>query len=256
MLDGGGKNELVTTPHTAEGPVVGTAAVPLLELERRRRGMLQAAADFVTFPLRALTLYGGDHWGLSAIGSERLDYAAREVIGLCLDVGCGRQNRFVTQYLGGNGIGVDVFPYAGLMPEQLVEDLAVFPFPAGHFDSVSFLASINHIPEGKRDAELSEAYRVLRPGGNVIVTMGNPVAEVLVHRLLRFYDRVLGTSFDLDGERGMHEDEAYYLSDDEIRGRLERAGFDHISKKRFATQWGLNHLFVAWKGEGRDRRGA
>ena len=238
----------MSTPRTADRPVAGVPVPSApLAVERRRRNGLQLAADFLTFPLRALVLYGPDRLGLSAISSERYDYAAREVIGYCLDIGCGRYNRFVTQYLGGNGIGIDVFPYAGLGPEQLVEDLTEFPFANDHFDSVSFIASLNHIPEGHRDAELREAFRVLRPGGNVTVTMGNPAAEILVHKLLNFYDRVLGTSFDVDGERGLEVDEAYYLSDEEIRDRLAGAGFERLKKRRFLTQWGLNHLFVGWK---------
>jgi SAM-dependent methyltransferase len=237
------------TPGTAERPTVPASALPL-PLERRRRGPIRLLADFATFPLRALFLYGGDRFGLSAISSERYDYAAREVIGDCLDIGCGRFDRFVRQYLGGHGLGIDVYPYAGLGPDQLVEDLTQFPFPAARFDSVTFIASLNHIPEPLRDAELGEAYRVLRPGGNVIVTMGNPIAEVLVHRLLHFYDRVLGTSFDIDGERGMATGEAFYLADEEIRERLQRAGFGHLERRRFLTQWGLNHLFVGWKPAG------
>jgi hypothetical protein len=45
----------------------------------------------------------------------------------------------------------------------------------------------------------------------------------------------------------MHEEEEYFLLDSEIRDRLHRAGFKDIRKKYFATQWTLNHLFVAWK---------
>jgi ubiquinone/menaquinone biosynthesis C-methylase UbiE len=243
------------TQQTADPRVV--AAGPLrLATERRRRGFLKLAADFLTFPIRALLLYSGDRLGLSAISSERYDYVAREVRGYCLDVGCGRYNRFVTQYLGGEGVGVDVYPYAGLGAEQLLKDRTKFPFPAERFDSVTFIATINHIAESHRDAELREAFRVLRPGGNVIITMGTPVAMVLVHRLLHFYDRVLGTSLDIDGERGMEAEEAYYLADEEIRERLERAGFGLITKKRFLTQWGLNHLLIGWKPAGSRAAGA
>ena len=224
--------------------------------ERRRRGALKLVVDFLTFPVRALLLYGGDRWGLSAISSERYDYVAREVLGYCLDVGCGRHNRFVMQYLGGEGVGVDVYPYAGLSAEQLLQDCTKFPFPAERFDSVTFIATINHIAESERDAELREAFRVLRPGGNAIITMGTPLAMVLVHRLLHFYDRVLGTSLDIDGERGMEAEEAYYLSDAEIRQRLERAGFAGITRKRFLTQWGLNHLLIGWKPAGSGAAGA
>jgi SAM-dependent methyltransferase len=212
-----------------------------------RRSKKQKLIDFAAFPLRALTLFYTDRWGLSSLASERFDYVANEVVGYCLDVGCGRHNRFVKEFLGGNGTGIDVYPYEGLTEEHIVEDPSHFPFEDASFDSVTFIANINHIPESLRDIELAEAFRCLRPGGNVIVTMGNPVAEVLVHKLVALYDRLFGTDLDMDSERGMHEEEEYFLTDSEIITRLRRAGFTDISKKYFVTQWYLNHLFVGWK---------
>ena len=211
-----------------------------------RRNAVQKIKDCATFPARAFTLFHHDRWGLSCLASERFDYAANEVIGYCLDVGCGRNNRFVKEYLHGNGKGIDIFPYEGLTEENLVDDLSRFPFESSTFASVTFLANINHIPESQRDIELSEAYRVLKPKGNIIVTMGNPLAEIVVHKLVWFYDKVFKTNYDMDTERGM-EDEDYYLTGAEITERLTRAGFQRIVKKSFATQWGLNRLFVGWK---------
>ena len=211
------------------------------------RSSTQKLKDFITFPLRAFTLFGGDRWGLSALSSERFDYVAQEVRGCCLDVGCGKYNRFITKYLKGNGNGLDVFHAPGLSEENILKNETHFPFPDSIFESVTFIASINHVQSSKRDAELSEAFRCLKPGGNVIVTMGHPVAEYLVHKVLRIYDRYLATCYDYDSERGMHSEEAYYLKDLEIINRLELAGFKNISKKYFWTQWRLNHLFVGWK---------
>ena len=212
-----------------------------------RRGRLRKVKDFITFPLRAFTLFHDDRWGLSSLASERFDYVASEVMGYCLDVGCGRNNRLINEYLGGHGKGVDVFRYEGLTEENLVEDLTRFPFPDSAFDSVTFIANINHVPASKRDRELAEAYRVLKPTGNVVVTMGNPLAELAVHKVVWIYDRLFGTNLDVDSERGMGEEEAYYLTDSEIVLRLTRAGFQRVTKRWFPTQWGFNHLFVGWK---------
>ncbi len=77
------------------------------------RSPIQKAKDFITFPLRAVTLFVNDKWSLSSLKSERFDYVSREVKGYCLDVGCGRGNRFVKEYLKGNGLGIDVFEYEG-----------------------------------------------------------------------------------------------------------------------------------------------
>jgi hypothetical protein len=58
----------------------------------------QHVKDFLTFPLRAFTLFHDDRWGLSSLASERFDYVAAEVRGRSLDVGCGYGNRFITGY--------------------------------------------------------------------------------------------------------------------------------------------------------------
>jgi SAM-dependent methyltransferase len=213
----------------------------------RRRSRGQKAKDFVTFPLRAVTLFDDPRWGLSDLAAERFDYVSGEVTGYCLDVGCGRRNRLINEYLDGNGKGVDVFRYEGLEDDQILEDPAHFPFEDSSFDSITFIANINHVPEPLRDVELAEACRCLRPRGTIVMTMGNPLAELLVHRVVAWHDRLFGTKHDMDSERGMIEGEEYFLRDAEIRQRLLRAGFAGIRKKRFATQWGLNHLFVATK---------
>lgn len=203
--------------------------------------------DFITFPFRAVTLFYSDKWGLSCQATERYDYVSREILGYCLDIGCGPNNRFIKEFVNNNGIGIDVFPYEGLTDENIVLDMTQIPYDNEIFDSVTFLANINHIPKDKRDNELAEAYRVLKPKGNIIVTMGNPFAEVVVHSVVSIYDRIFKTHQDVDSERGMVEGEEYYLSDSEIRDRLNKAGFVRVNKKFFYTQWGLNHLFVAYK---------
>ena len=212
-----------------------------------KRTTYQKLLDTFTFPIRAFCLHYEDRRGLSALSTERYDYAAREVKGYCLDIGCGRHNRFVNEFLNGNGFGIDVFPYEGLSKENVVESLDTLPFEDSRFDSVTFIACINHVPEPKRDLELAEAYRVLKPGGNVIITMGNPLAELAVHQVVHLRDKLLHTKDDLDSERGMDKDEAYFLTDYEIVSRMKKARFDRIKKKYFFTQWGLNHLFVGWK---------
>jgi len=212
-----------------------------------RRSKTQKFKDFVTFPIRAFTLFHNDRWGLSSLASERFDYVAAEVTGNCLDVGCAYGNRFVKEYLNGNGTGIDLFLYEGLTEENIVPDLTHLPFAEKTFDSVTFIASINHAPESQRDAELAEAWRVLKPSGNIILTMGLPIVELIVHRVVWFYDRFLDTRVDMDSERGMEAGETYFLTESEIRERLKRAGFRKLTRKSFVTQWGLNRLYVGWK---------
>jgi len=220
----------------------------MIPLSQQSRSATQKVRDFLSFPLRAFIMFGGiDRWGLTSLASERYDYVARRVIGYCLDVGCGPYNRFITVFLHGYGCGIDVFPYEGLFHEHLLEDPTRFPFDDGQFDSATFIASLNHIPTSLRDAELAEAYRCLRAGGNIVVTSPNPFASILVHRVVHTYDRLFGTTYDIDTQRGMHVEETYYVTDREIHERLARAGFMRITKKYFRTQWCFNHLFIGWK---------
>lgn len=213
----------------------------------KMRSLPQKLKDFIFFPIRAITIHDNDKWGLTSLASERFEYVAREVIGDCLDVGCGKNNRFIVEYSGGCGKGIDVYPYEGLSEENVIQDMSRFPFEDASFDSVTFIANLNHIPRSLRDIELKEAFRCLRPGGNIIVTMGNPWAEILVHKVVYWHDKFFGTNYDMDTERGMNDDEEYYLTDSEIIKRISLVGFNNIIKKYFFTQWDLNHLFVAWK---------
>lgn len=209
----------------------------------RARG--QKIKDFLTFPLRAVLPVQESRWGLTSRPDERFEYVAREITGRVLDIGCGRDNVFVTRYAHGNGVGVDVFRYEGLTDENIVDDMSQLPFPDESFDTVTFIACFNHIPKSDRDAEVGEAFRVLRKGGKVVVTMGNPLAELAIHRLVHAYDKLLGTNLDMDTERGMHEDEEYFVRDRVIVEHLAAGGFRDVRKRYFATQWGLNHLLTA-----------
>ncbi|MEO6884440.1 MAG: methyltransferase domain-containing protein [Bacteroidia bacterium] len=211
------------------------------------RSKSQKIIDFITFPIRAVTIFQDNKWGLSSLRSERFEYSAREVKGHCLDVGCGKHNLFINDYLQGKGIGIDVYKYDGLTDEHIVNDITHFPYENNTFESVTFIANINHVPRPKRDVELAEAYRCLKTGGNIIITMGNPLAEILVHKVVFVYGKLFGAHHDMDTERGMEEGEEYYLTDTEIISRMKMAGFKNIEKKYFATQWALNALFVGTK---------
>lgn len=78
-----------------------------------KRTTFQKIKDFITFPLRIFILSGKNWLGLSSRQSERFDYVSREVIGYCLDIGCGRYNRFISEYQNSNGRGIDIWPYEG-----------------------------------------------------------------------------------------------------------------------------------------------
>ena len=129
------------------------------------RSAVRKCIDFITFPLRAplaIPFGDNDRFGISSLQTERFDYVAKQVRGYCLDIGCGPDNRFVTRYLKGNGIGIDVIRHHGLRDENVVQDMTHLPFSDSVFDSVTFIANFNHIPRPIRVAELAEARRCLK----------------------------------------------------------------------------------------------
>jgi len=211
------------------------------------RSINQAIKDFFTFPIRAFTLFEKDKFGLSSLQTERYDYVAEEVIGKCLDIGCGRYNRFIKQFVKNNGIGIDVYKYDGLTNKNIVQDMTHLPFADRSFDTVTLIANINHIPKSIRAKELKEIHRILKKNGKLIITMGNPLIEILVHKVVWFYDKFFKTNVDVDTERGMEFDEEYYLTDKQIISLLADANFKFIKRKKFITQWGLNHLIISNK---------
>lgn len=62
-----------------------------------------------------------------------------------------------------------------------MKDCANLPFPDQDFDTVSIVAALNHMQN--REEILAEAYRLLKPGGRILVTMINPITSFLVHRV-------------------------------------------------------------------------
>lgn len=151
--------------------------------------------------------------------------------GRILDIGCGN-NTLVKKY--GNGIGVDVFPWEGV---DIVCDTTKLPFRAHEFDRVFFIACLNHIPE--REKVLKEAFRVLKPGGMVILTALGLKTSFLVHKIGLIFGE------PDQQQRGMKEGELYGMSQKDVDSLLEKAGFEEISHKKF--ELGLNTVFLAKK---------
>lgn len=216
-----------------------------------RRSGIKKALDTITFPIRAPIAFGRTEYrlfGLSSFSDERYDYVSKETKGYCLDVGCAN-NRFIREYLNGNGIGIDLYPYEGLDKNYVLKDMSKFPFNNDEFDSVTFIANINHVPRDIRDKELGEAYRCLKTGGNIIITNGNPIAEVMVHKMgFFYYDVVYRLLYNRKASDGYEEkDDELYLTDLEICSRLKNIGFKNIRTKYFYSQWMLNHMIISEK---------
>lgn len=163
--------------------------------------------------------------------TQRLNRVLQHVKGDLLDVGCG-ENLLVKQY--GKGVGADVYQWGDV--DVVLEDSAHLPFPDASFDTVSFVACLNHIPE--REQALREAYRVLRPGGQALATMIPPHLSTVWHHLVYVWDSD-------QNERGMRPGEVYGISSAEMRRLFIQAGFTMRKHERFVF-W-LNNLYVAEK---------
>jgi SAM-dependent methyltransferase len=153
------------------------------------------------------------------------------VRGRLLDIGCGT-NELVRRYRGSgeDGIGVDVYPWPNV--DLLVEDAAKLPYPDESFDSITFVACLNHIPN--RKDVLREAKRLLAPSGRIVLTNLTPTISWLWHRWA-FWD-------DDQHERGMAEGEQWGFRHDDLIALLARSGFRLVRRDPFS--WGLNNLYV------------
>jgi ubiquinone/menaquinone biosynthesis C-methylase UbiE len=155
--------------------------------------------------------------------------ALRYSRGRTLDVGCGA-NQFIRSY--GDGIGVDIVAWRGC--DQVIEDAAHLPFDDGSFETVSFLACLNHIPN--REEAMREAVRVLAPDGQVLVTMIPPRLGVFIHWLRERNDP------DHRQRHIDHQHELMGMSSSEVRTILHSAGLRRVRRKPFCLA--TNSLFI------------
>lgn len=139
------------------------------------------------------------------------------VKGRLLDVGCG-YNNLVAAYPG-EGVGVDVFNWGG-QPDRVIARSDNLPFENQTFDTVTFIACLNHIPY--RVSALKEAYRVLKDDGQVLITMLGPLAGQLAH---------LAEGKD-ESKRGFQEGELPGISDNMLNKIFDESGFILKKKKR------------------------
>lgn len=210
-----------------------------------RRNM-QAFFDTTLFPLRAVFMGPKGYLGLSSLRQERMRMVARYCRGQVLDVGCGPHNSFIRDYIGEeNGVGVDVYPYEGV--DFIVEDPTRLPFDDGAFDTVTLIAVGGHIPRNKRIDEFREFGRVLRPGGRIVMTEGEPITQTICHVWWHFYLGLFGQK-DIDHERGMEEEEQYCMPRQEIFKYGSTPPLNVVLHRRF--MWRLNNIYIFEKAAG------
>jgi SAM-dependent methyltransferase len=181
-------------------------------------------------PLTGISREQALRLGLTPVDDERAIIALKHARGRVLDVGCGANN-FVRTY--GNGIGVDVEPWAGI--DQVIEDAAELPFEDESFDTVTYLASLNHIPN--REEALREGFRVCKSGGQLLATMLSPRMGQFIHWLRKPHDP------DQQDREIDHSEELLGIDPREMRRMIEAAGFREVRRKRFMIV--INNLLIA-----------
>jgi SAM-dependent methyltransferase len=201
--------------------------------------LAQHLYDLLGAPLRMLLLpdASAERLHLTSLRAERLSRVLRQLRGRCLDIGAG-DNMLLRLYARQAGpdsgakasIGVDVVDWGGGC--QLIESSARLPFPDASFDTVTFVACLNHIPE--RQAALAEARRVLRPNGRLLATMIGRKIGAVGHALWWYSE---------DKHRDVATDEEPGLDHGEMLRLIADAGFAIERVERFV--YGLNRLYIA-----------
>ena len=112
-----------------------------------------------------------------------------------LDAGCGRYLRFCREFAAtADVVGIDLehtFETDNHNPPFAVRgDVGSLPFPSEHFDLVISRSVVEHLEDPRR--VFREFFRVLRPGGKVVIITPNKydyvsvIAAITPYRLHRF----------------------------------------------------------------------
>ncbi|SFD35037.1 class I SAM-dependent methyltransferase [Devosia psychrophila] len=208
----------------------------------RPKPTLQSIYDFIGAPLRMVVLpdHVSERWHLTSLRAERLGVVLKAIEGKCLDVGAG-DNMLVKLHRENSrdtcqsdkamaSEGVDVVDWGGGC--TIVPGCTSLPYEDGTFDTVTFIACLNHIPE--RRQALAEALRVLRPGGLLIITMIGYIIGTVGHAIWWYSE---------DKHRDIADGEVMGMRPSDVDSLIENAGFVDIDVTKFV--YGLNRMWLA-----------
>lgn len=117
-------------------------------------------------------------------------------------------------------------------------DAEALPFPSNHFDCVSVAFGLRNMTH--KDKALAEMYRVLRPGGRVLVLEFSRVAQPLekpydwysFHALPWLGQRIAG---DADSYRYLAESIRMHPDQESLRELMEQAGLEDVQYLNMAA---------------------
>lgn len=172
--------------------------------------------------------------GLKVLEKIRIYQVLKFCRGRVLDIGCG-YNNLIRNYPG-EGIGIDVYPWEGV--DIVVNNSSrLTMFREEEFNTVCFVASLNHIPY-RMDA-LSEAYRVLKKDGLLIITM-------IPSNIGKIWHFITEPFWGEGKKRKIQKGESGGLSHQMVIDMLKKCNFQLQKISQF--QLGLNRIYLAKKG--------
>lgn len=195
------------------------------------KSLIQHTWDFIGIPFRLLLFdqVWLPRFGWTTLEEERICAVIPHIRGRLLDIGAG-PNTLVKRYGHSDSIGVDIYDWGG--GALVVENSACLPFENASFDTITFVACFNHIPN--RTEVIREARRLLRPDGRVIITMINPIFGGFGHRVWWYSE---------DKERGgMVEGEVGGMWTSEIIEICRDSGLYLVEHFRFVYR--MNNLYI------------
>jgi ubiquinone/menaquinone biosynthesis C-methylase UbiE len=155
------------------------------------------------------------------------------------DLGCGLEAAFLDYAADriAKGVGLDDQVADGAQGRwrRVHADLqSPLPFADGEFDHVVMLAVLEHLKDPEQ--LLLEAFRVIAPGGSLIMTwpssLVDPILSVL-HRVRLVSDEM---------ESSEHQKR---IPPDTLQRMLRRIGFQRFVHRRF--EFGLNNVMAAFR---------
>ncbi|MFE1596806.1 class I SAM-dependent methyltransferase [Nocardia sp. NPDC058705] len=154
-----------------------------------------------------------------------------------LDIGCGpgKLVRALGGATGPTGAAVGVDPSATAVADNSDRDRAAqhryvvgpaqeLPLPDAEFDVVTCTFVMHHIPESRRDAAIAEMWRVLRPGGRLLLADASPSPRMRA---------VLSLFLGRGGDPFADADIRHYTD------QVEAVGFTELTYRQSRDQTGI-----------------
>lgn len=148
-----------------------------------------------------------------------------------VDIGCGHTPRFLNrlEHYIKKGVGLDQFAVSSARGKiRLISVLLdkKIPLKTGFADHVTLIAVLEHLQQP--EALLAEAYRVLKPGGTVLITVPTPFAKPVLE--------FLSYGLKIVSRREIAEHQRYYWKKD-LLPAVRKAGFKKIKHRYFEFYW-------------------